>query len=200
MKRIICLLLLLCFTANSFAATAGVKNLEKIMDDFHYTITVEWDQKDQSFYDKQSDLFLAKIAAQMTESGLSKEDLLTLAENKMNDKKTFEALKFKLSLLKKDLTSEELSQTLKDSSKEFYKAGASWNGDVTSYAFIGVFILLIGYGIWFEATHECVQYEEVYSCETYTYCRQYDSYGNCTWYGSDEDCGYVSTCKQYVKK
>jgi len=197
--------LLLSFLITFNVMASSVSELERQIDDYQYSMTVEWDQKDQAFYNTRTDAFLKNLAKVIQEKSLTKEEVLALAEKKMNNSKTFEALKLKMLLLGKNVSSEELAQTLKDSAKDFYSTGASWNGDVVTYAVVGVFVLMIGYAIWFHATHECVEWESVYSCSTYDTCRSY-SYDwdtgseYCTWWDEETSCGYDDVCRQWQKK
>ena len=194
----------LCITLNVFAATLSpVQELERQMDEFHYTLAVEWDQKDQKFYDAKTDEFIAKVAELIKTQGLTKEDILSLSERKVKDKKALEAIKLKMSLLSSEATAEELISSLKDSSKEFYSKGASWIGGIDPIiaGFIGVFVLAIGYSIWWSATHECAEWGEEYQCESYMSCAGYYSAGGeCLAYTQEQDCDYVDVCKRWVKK
>lgn len=201
--KIIALLLSFLFTFNVMAGT--VQPLEAAMDDFHYSLTVEWDQQDKAFYDKKTDAFISQMSKLIKENNVSKEQVLALAEKKMNNSKAYEALKLKLTLLQTNVSSEELAAILKESSKDFYSAGASWNGDVVSYAFIGLFVIAIGYAIWFYATHECVRKESVYGCSSYDTCvsETYDwNTGTyyCDWYREETTCGYTDVCREWQKK
>lgn len=197
--------ILLSFLITFNVMASSVQSLESAMDDFHYSLTVEWDQKDQTFYNAKTDEFMAKMSKLIKENNVSKEEVLALAQKKMNNSKAYDALKLKMTLLQTNVSAEELSSMLKDSAKDFYAAGASWNGEVVTYAIIGLFVIAIGYTIWFHATHECVKWESVYSCSTYDTCASeyYDwdtgSY-YCSWYTQETTCGYDDVCRQWQKK
>lgn len=202
--KVVAMLLSLLFTFNAMAGS--VKSLESAMDDYHYTLTVEWDQKDEAFYNKQTDSFVANLSKLIQEQGLTKEQVLALAEKKMNNSKAFDALKLKLSLLSPAASASELAESLREAAKDFYSAGASWNGEaVMTYAVIGLVVLAVGYAVWFHATHECVRYESVYSCDSYDRCisETYDwETGTyyCTWWEEETTCGYSDVCREWQKK
>jgi hypothetical protein len=202
--KLLSFILAFCLTANVLAASGTTSELERSIDDYQYTLTVEWNQKDKKFYDEQTDAFLAKIAQIIKKEGLTKDQVLALADKKVQDKKTLDAMKLKMSLLKKDMSSEELAATLKDSVKDFYAQGASWNGRVLAAIPIAAVVLVIGYVIYWHSTHECVEYEEQYQCHTYNDCIDYgfDDYGhnNCSLYRQETRCGYVDVCTDYAKK
>lgn len=201
---------ILAFTLSMNVFAGSVVELEKSLNDYHYALTVEWDQKDAAFYEAKSQEFFAQMTKLIQEEGLSQAEVLKLAESKM-DKSAVEALKLKFSLLSKNTSAEELAQAIKESSQNLYAQGASWNGSVIIPVAVGLVIAgVIGYAIWFSATHECVAYESRYVCNTYNNCNYGGGYygggygggyygGSC--YGSGyTSCGYRDVCTQYAKK
>jgi hypothetical protein len=202
--KVLAILLSFLFAFN--VSAGSVTALEAAMDEFHYVMTVEWDQKDQDFYNKQVDAFMANLSKIIQREGLTREQILNLAQMRINNSKAFEALKLKLSLLPPAASASELAQSLKEAAKDFYVKGASWSGDVIIQAgLIGLGVFLVGYVIWFHVTHECVQWEEVYSCETENYCKSesWDSWTNsweCTWWQQETTCGYRDVCRLWQKK
>jgi len=197
--RFVSLLVAFCFSLNVMASTGAVHELERQMDDYHYALTVEWDQKDQQFYDQHTKAFFESMSQLIREQGLSQEEILNLVEKKMNNKAMINAIKLKLSLLKEVKTSDELATILKESSGDLYTQGASWNGGVMiSSAIWIVAIAAVGYGIWWSATHKCVAYSNQYVCEGYCGGGGYSNgYGGCFSY---ETCGYRDVCTAYAKK
>ncbi|MFL5784522.1 MAG: hypothetical protein ACJ76H_07940 [Bacteriovoracaceae bacterium] len=193
MKKLFSLILVLCFSVNVMAASTS--GLERAMDDYQYALTVEWDQKDQAVYQAKTDAFFAEMAKMIADEGLTKEQILSVAEKKMQNKAQLEALKLKLQLAGKASNSQELAGILQSSVKDMYSRGASWNGDVLPMVGIGLLVAaVIGYAVWFSATHECVAYEDRWECNTNNYC---DDYGYCS---GTESCGWEPYCTQYVKK
>ncbi len=194
MKKLFSLLLVLCFSANVFAgSTAG---LERALDEYQFALTVEWDQKDQKVYQAKTDAFFAEMAKVISQEGLSREQIISVAEAKMKNKAQLEALKLKLALAGKAGSSQELGKVLQESVKDMYSSGASWNGEAVLPILGGIAVAaLIGYVIWFHATHECVATDQRWECSSYTEC---DSYGDYCY--TDESCGWETYCTQYVKK
>ena len=209
--RIISLLVAFCFTMNVMASTGTVQELERAFDDYHFSLSVEWDQKDQTFYDTKTKEFFSKLENMIKNEGLTQEQIMTLVKQRANNDKVVEALKLKMNLLGKGSSVEDLTNMMRDSSKDLYSQGASWNGAVVMPVVIGVLIIAaIGYSIWWDANHECVAWENQYICTTHDNCSYsggyYDSYGNyyaggnyC--YGpSYTTCGYTDVCVRYEKK
>ncbi len=175
------------------SSTAG---LERAMDEYQFALTVEWDQKDQKVYQAKTDAFFAEMAQIIAKEGLKQEEILAVAEKKMKNKAQLEALKLKLTLAGKASSNAELAKVLQDSVKDMYQSGASWNGEAVLPILGGLALAaLIGYAIWFSATHECVAWDSRWECNAYTEC---NTYGDYCW--TDESCGWEDYCTQYVKK
>jgi hypothetical protein len=210
--RFISLLIAFCFTFNVMAASGTVTEFERALDDFHYSLSVEWDQKDQAFYDAKTKEFFSKMESMIKNEGLSQEQVLTVVTKKVNNPKMVEALKLKASLMGKAASTEELAKMIKDSTDEMYAQGASWNGSAIVPVAIGVLVVAaIGYAVWWGATHKCVRYEQQYVCNTYNDCYYsggyYDPYYGGGYYGGSycygggyTTCGYQNVCAEYDKK
>jgi hypothetical protein len=209
--RIISLLVAFCFSLNVMASTGTVQELERVLDDYHYSLSVEWDQRDQQFYDSKTKDFFGKLEKLITTEGLSKDQMMNLVEKKVNNKNVVEALKLKMSLLAKGASAEDLARMIQDSTKEMYATGASWNGEVVrTVAIVLLVAAIIGYSVWWDSNHECVAYENQYVCNTYNNCTYtggyYDPYyggysGGSTCFGGPyTTCGYADVCTQYEKK
>lgn len=192
MKKLFSLLLVLCFSMSAMAgSTVG---LERAMDEYQFALTVEWDQKDQAVYQAKTDAFFAEMAKLIADEGLSREEILGVASKKMTNKAQLEALKLKLALAGKAQNSKELAKVLQDSVKDMYAQGASWNGEAVLPILGGLALAaLIGYAVWFSATHECVAWDQRWECHSSSNCNDY----SCSGY---ESCGWEDYCTQYVKK
>ncbi len=194
--RFVALLLSLCLTMNVFAASAGQLQLERELDEYNYVLSVEWDQKDKSFYEAETAKFLQKVSKLMREGGLSSSDLVSLAQKRTKNKAALEAVKLKLSLQGPAKSEADLLEILKETSGDFYSKGASWNGEVILIGGAAVLLVaaLIGWAVWFDANHVCVRYEERYECSSTS---RTDSWGNVY---TDTVCGFRDVCVAYEKK
>lgn len=204
--RFISLLVAFCFTFNVMASTGTVQELERALDDYQYSLSVEWDQNDQSFYDLKTKEFFGKLEQLIKEEGLSQEQMLSLVEKKVNNPSVVNALKLKLSLLGKGATTDDLVSLIKDSTKDMYAQGASWNGEIVYTVVAGLLVAaIVGYSIWFDTNHECVSYETELFCHFVQSCTgsYYDSYTGvfvtCAPYPQNV-CGYRQVCTSYRKK
>ena len=177
--KLMSLLVAFCFSMNVFAATGSIEALERTVDEYQYSLSVDWDQKDSKFYDAQTSAFFAKLQKLIKEEGLSQKEVMSFVESKMSNKQALEALKLKASMIAKTNNAEELAKLVRDASKDFYAQGASWNGSsVVPVVIIAVIVGVIAYTVWFNATHECIAYESRYVCNSYNNCygSNYGSY------------------------
>lgn len=188
--KFISALVLFCLSFNVLADSKMVQELMNHMDEYQYTMTVDWDQKDKKFYEEKTTEFHSKLDA-LIEKGLGQEELEAALIQRIGDKKVVDALKLKLSL-KDKFSTEELIQVINENNKEFYKEGASWSGEVI--VGVSLSILLVGYiayKFWWHSQHKCVEYQPVYTCLT---DNSYSGGVYYTW------CGYVDGCVRYEKK
>ncbi len=198
--KLISLLIAFCFSFNVLAAAGTIQELEKHLDDFHYTLSVDWDQKDQKFYENQTQLFFGKVKYLMDNDGLTAEQIIKLVEQKIPNKKTMEALKLKMSMIPKTSSPEELARILSESTKDFYNQGASWNGVILIPSVVGILAAaaIFGYAFWFDANHDCVRYEDGVVCYTQTDC--YNAGPNFCHNAGYTICQNSKVCSEYRRK
>ena len=191
--RFISALLCLCLTFNVMAASGTVSELEKALDEYQYSLTVEWDQKDQAFMTAKTEAFYATLSNLMNQ-GLTQEEILTVVSKKSKNPKEVEALKLKMETLAGKATSaSDLAQAITATSKGMYSTGASWEGSaiLISVGIVAVIGAAIAYSVWFDNNHTCIATAEgqqcgwvspyqgapvsqqYYQCWTTTYCTEY---------------------------
>jgi hypothetical protein len=205
MKKIISILLMLSVCTNTFAATKA--DLKQVVDEFSFNTSVEWDQKDK----KQFDAYVANFEQQLSflmSHGLTNEDVLKFAQDRIKDPVKFEVFKMKI----KNLSSEgDLSKSLSDllieNKNDFYAQGASWSGDILDVGLalmIAAAVALIAYAVWFGVTHECTQWNECGRYRCYRYERDDDGDRVKDYYYRSYDdgnhCACDKTCDNWVKK
>jgi hypothetical protein len=189
--RFISSLLILCFSFNVMSSTGTIQELEKALDNYQYSMTVEWDQKDQAFVAETTEEFYSSVS-ELMDRGLTQQDLMSVIAKKVRHPKDLEALKIHMStLIGKTSTTSELAQVIAQNSKNLYANGASWDGSVIITGAVVVAIVgILGYAIWFDTTHTCVAYERGTQCGWTSY--YYD--GPQYW-----QCWPTTYCVQYVK-
>jgi len=132
-KKITALLLLTTFT-HVYAVTpieqsrAIANELNRTFDELNYKLNVEWDQKDQNYFDRSVTEFENEISALQAE-GLTSKDLVDHAISKIKDK----SIKTEVNELAKTINENQMSPeearafTISKLSST-YAHGASWSG------------------------------------------------------------------------
>ena len=193
--KIISLVLALCMTLNVFAASGTNKELELLIDSYQFDLSVEWDQKDQKFFESKTKAFFASMNTLMLERGITKEEVLALLESKTKNKALIDSLRTKFMLLGEKKSVTEITKIIQDHADELYTKGASWNGEIVIPVVAGLLIVgLVAYLIWYSANHECVETEQRWKCTT----QQYNT--DTSYPSSDTICGWQDVCTRYERK
>ncbi len=119
MKTLMLILTLTLIPQLVFASNA--EGLRAAIDEFQYAVTVEWDQKDPSFYQEQNEILLSKVSA-LIGSGLSKEDIVSSFPQ-------LDINQLELGLGQVDLTDPKALRDYVHSNYSYMK-GSSWSGEV----------------------------------------------------------------------
>lgn len=156
--KLVALFLSLCLSLNVLAASTPSQDLEQAFDNYHYAITVEWDQEDATFKEIQTNLFFANIE-KLISQGLTKEEISNFVASKVSDQKVLSNLEIKMNTLAKAATSpDELATLLNSHSSDFYQQGASWEASRTQVAGVVIAIsALFVFSIFFNIKYGCVE-------------------------------------------
>ena len=84
--RLISALLCFCLTFNVMAASGTVQELERALDEYQYSLTVEWDQKDAAFMTEKTEAFYQTLAVLM-QKGLTEKEIMDLVAKKSKNPK-----------------------------------------------------------------------------------------------------------------
>lgn len=141
--------LMLAFSIFAVQAQASAEHgLKAAFDELNYSLTAEWDQQDQHFYDTQVQKFTATVRELQAE-GLTNAQLLAFAKSEIKDAKAAKDLEAALIVVEANkMSSAEASDYLMQSMKKSYASGASWNGRWVGDAailvgFVGISLLCI---------------------------------------------------------
>jgi hypothetical protein len=138
MKKIITLIIVLMMLPQMVFANSDLKH---VIDDYYYAITVEWDQKDQSFVEMENLKFQNRIN-DLVKAGLTIDEVKHTLSHKT---------KIDIGALVNDLDNLNISDStamleyIKLKMKSQYSQGSSWEGDVviTGLLTLGVGALLV---------------------------------------------------------
>lgn len=209
--KLITWFLILCFTSQAFAGTVG-EDLTTALNDYEYSMVVEWDQKDAAKAEAFNQEF-TKAVKKLMDRGLTKDELLSVVEKRVTSKERFETIKFKAALLKDQVTdARSIANLLQSELSDMGQRGASWNGEVQMYVLAIVPLILLGalilYQHMWNESHRCKQAARVEVChevcDDYSYrdsCSSWDS--GCTTgeycVSSHEECGLEQQCQEWEK-
>lgn len=190
-KKFITLMMVVAiFTVSAHANTQN--GLKLAFDEMNYSLTVEWDQKDQSFYQAQLKKFTAQVR-ELQKQGLTNQQMIDFAKTQVKDAKVAKDLETAFSMITiNKMSSEEASKYMMDSMKRSYSNGASWNGDVLVYLAVGLLIVALAVGLANGGGNGGGSTGGGSTC--YNDCYWYDVYCYDSWYGYSYYCGQDYTC------
>ena len=124
-KKIITLLIALSIFSGQAIASTGT-GLKTAFDELNYSLTVEWDQKDQTFYDDQMSQFVAKIE-ELKSQGLTQSDLINFAKSEIKNAKSSFDLDAALEVIQANkLTASETNSYILQALEGSHSTGANW--------------------------------------------------------------------------
>lgn len=131
MSRLFALFLVVGFLASApVGASTNAQTLRAAMDEFNYAVNVEWDQKDQAFYDAQMERFQT-VLSDLSKQGMTQKEMLTEAQALVKDSRTAAELEKTLQLIEaNNLSSAESRKLVMEMIAQSHSRGANWSGDI----------------------------------------------------------------------
>lgn len=164
--------LILAFTV--LTASAGepeVRAVKEAFDELSYSLTVEWDQKDKTFYNQKMKEFHMKLIT-MQKEGLTTNDLLDFVRMSSGNSKLNQNLDQMVGIIEQSgMDVSEASKFLTQNIGQFYKKGASFKGDVSvgGIIVISAFVLaILAIVLPLKATQKAIGAEG--DCVNFVYC------------------------------
>lgn len=97
-------------------------------DELNYSLSVEWDQKNETFLNDQSEKF-NKEMRRLRSEGLSNQEILSTLLNELQNKNLARDIETTFSMVSiNKMTSDEAETHIKQLISRSYKTGASWSG------------------------------------------------------------------------
>lgn len=141
-KKIILLSIVILMISSQLKASSLIP-LKAAFDEMNYALTVEWDQKDQSFYESQLKKFTATVR-ELQKTGLTNAQMIEFAKSQIKNAQVAKDLETAFSMITiNKMSSEEASRYMMDSMKRAYSNGASWNDEIFLYLPAGVLVVVI---------------------------------------------------------
>ncbi len=178
-KMIFSLISLFCLLVVQANAATG-NNLKAAFDELNYSLSVEWDQKDNAFYNKAQAKF-AQSVRELQAQGMTNKELMDFAVSSVKDEKLAKEIQTALSMVVINKMSQaEAHKYVTDMLGKSYNRGASWNGAAGAILTLVVVVAIVAAAL--VATGNARIQNDCY--EIYT-CENYCSAGVCY-----EECGY----------
>ncbi len=195
LKRMSTLFLALVFVTSASASTVGPQAVQNVIQEFNYSISVEWDQKDPAFYKAQVEKLKSELAA-LQADGVPMSDIIAASVSSIKDAKLAADMKAALEVVQAGkLSIEEAQSMVFEAARNSNTRGASWSSDVFMYIgpIIGIALvlaLLAGGSSGDGTTDGGTNPGPGYNCGyNWVYYWGYDTWG---YYGYQSD--FVYTC------
>lgn len=124
------------------ANAATHNSLKAAFDELNYSLTVEWDQKDRSFYNQVQQKF-ARELKDLQAKGLSNQELVNFALSQVKDEKLAKNLETAFNMVQiNKMNQDEARRYMTEVMNKSYSQGASWNGGAAIATVLVVVILV----------------------------------------------------------
>lgn len=142
MLKRIWILFLTLMTLTAQVSANSQSGLKTAFDELNYSLNVEWDQKDENFYNTQSEKFTKEIM-KLQEAGLSNKELMDFAITQVKDKTLAHEIQTTFSLVSIDaMSSQEAQEHIKKAIAKSYGQGASWSGAAVASGIVLVIVII----------------------------------------------------------
>jgi hypothetical protein len=130
LKRLSTLFFAVVFATTATASTIGADAVRSAIQEFNYSVSVEWDQQDPAFYQAQVEKLKAELA-QLKEQGVTSAQIAEAAVSGVKDAKLAQEMKEALvSIEASKLSLEEAQAMVLEAARNTNARGASWSSDV----------------------------------------------------------------------
>lgn len=146
LSKILTVFLIFAFVGQ-VSASPEKNALKNLFDEYNYSLTVEWDQKDKEFYRRETSLLIERIK-ELQNQGLTNSELINQAVLSINDEKVSNEIKSLIGLLDSNkLSFEETTSLIKKAMNNSQQSGASWNEDTAAKIWVSFLIVAISTAI-----------------------------------------------------
>ena len=141
-KRLAGLALTLSLCVSSVHASS-IDGLKLAYEELSYSLTVEWDQKDQGFRKEKMEIFQKEVE-KLQKEGLKSSQMMDYAISQVKDESAKRDIEQKIKLVKMDeMSSSEALKHIQETLDKSLAKGASWNGSVKEQWIIGIIAVIV---------------------------------------------------------
>ncbi|MBA2403484.1 MAG: hypothetical protein H0V66_01825 [Bdellovibrionales bacterium] len=150
-------LMMLSFVLLTVQANAGTNNsLALAIEELNYSLTVEWDQKDQTYYNTKMKAFATTIA-DLQAKGLTNQQLVEHVVSTVKNESLAKDVQTTLNMIQINKMSPiEAQKAVKELMDQSYNHGASWSGGAAEAIVAVAFIAIVAYAIVWGIGASCV--------------------------------------------
>lgn len=131
LKRICTLFMAFAFVTTATAGTIGQDSVREAINEFNYSVKVEWDQQDRDFYQAQVKKLESQIAG-FRAAGMSNAEIVKAAVSNVQDQKLASELIAALNVVQSsDLSAEDAQKMIFEAVRSNGNQGANWTGGTT---------------------------------------------------------------------
>lgn len=148
LKKFTALLMLTSFT-HAFAMTpvqetsAMAKALEKTFNEMNYSLNVEWDQKDQVYFNNTVDGFESQVK-DLQDQGLTNKELIEFTLAKVKDKQTQKDIaEISKVISESNMTADQARDFALEKLNSTQSQGASWSGSRMGIKMVVILAIII---------------------------------------------------------
>lgn len=193
-------ILVFCFASQVMASTVK-ERLEAAMNQYEYSMVVEWDQKDVARAQVYTQKFVEDLEM-LYQAGLSNDELMKYIESRVVNKEQLAAIKASAALdAQNGASAQSIAQALKKNMDKLGNQGASWTGGAAYAAVIGGILVVGALIIWqlvWNLEHRCAEAQMEERCGEETVCDDWDN-GECEDYDTVYSCDDVEICLRWEK-
>lgn len=132
------------------AQASAQSGLKAAFDELNYSLSVEWDQKDQAFFNQKSEAFTEELI-RLQKAGVSNQQLLNELLSEIENKNLARDIQATFSLMSINaLSQDEATRQIKSILEKNYQTGANWNGGSVLLGMVLVIAIIAVVGIVYQ--------------------------------------------------
>lgn len=193
MKKFISSFLILAFiNVNAALPVSNAKALSNALDNLNFSLTVDWDQQDRTFYNDRKSKF-ENVMKSLQEKGMTNSEMIQTLAQKMKNKKLVSEVTDLLAVVQVNrLSAAEARKYITETLTNQYPEGASWLGRsaASNFGIILLAVILISSLSSSSSSGSSSAYTSSSNCYNDYVCVDYYDY----YFGYTTECYWQTSC------
>ena len=122
------------------------EGLKQAFDELNYSLSIEWDQENQEYYDSTLEKFETTVK-ELQEQGLTNKEIVAFSVSQVKNKKFGADIKYAFDVIEAEkLNQTEAQDLMLEVINKTYQKGASWEvypGGFITYGFVAIGIIIL---------------------------------------------------------